>query len=75
MDLRKATELVIQDALENHQGGIAFEDLENMSAKERKELAVKLVNSDDFLERLTATLEDVINEYFEDFGEEYDIYG
>ncbi|OXB94859.1 hypothetical protein [Parageobacillus galactosidasius] len=75
MDLRKATELVIQDTLENHQGGIAFEDLENMSAKERKELAVKLVNSDEFLERLTATLEDVINEYFEEFGEEYDIYG
>lgn len=74
MDLRKATELVIQDALKNHQGGIIFEKLENMSTKERKELVVKLLNSDEFLERLTFALEDVINEYFEDFGEEYDIY-
>ena len=74
MDLRKAMETVIADFLEDNQGGINFIDLAGMSSKEKRILAVELADSDEFLERLTSSVEDVIAEYLNDYGDEHDIF-
>lgn len=74
MDLRKAMETVVADFLEDNQGGINFTDVENLNAKEKQGLAVKLADSPEFLERLTIAAEDVLSEFFADYGDEYDIF-
>lgn len=68
-------EVIIADFLEDNQGGIGLEQISKMSRKEKQKLASNLASTDEFLERLTGAVEDVIAEYFEDFGDEYDIYG
>jgi len=73
MNLREAMEMVIADFLEDNQGGIGIERIANMSRKKKQQLASNLASTDEFLERLTGAVEDVIAEYFDDFGDEYDI--
>ncbi|WP_137744853.1 hypothetical protein [Robertmurraya siralis] len=74
MNLREAMEIVIADFLEDNQGGIGYVQIADMSTKEKRVLASNLVSTDEFLERLTGAVEDVIGEYFNDYGDEYEIY-
>ncbi|MEK4148934.1 hypothetical protein NST02_17885 [Robertmurraya sp. FSL W8-0741] len=74
MNLREAMEIVIADFLEDNQGGIGYVQIADMSTKEKRALASNLVSTDEFLERLTGAVEDVIGEYFNDYGDEYEIY-
>lgn len=71
--LREATAMVIADVLNDTNGTLGFEDLDSMSSRRKLALAVELVNSDDFLERLESSLEDMVSEYLEDYGDEYGI--
>lgn len=70
MDLKMATMLVVRDALN---GDIGYEDLANMSTKKKTALAEKLMESDEFLYRFSDAVEAVLQEYFDDFGDEYGI--
>lgn len=71
--LREATAMVIADVLNDTNGTLGFEDLDSMSSRRKIALAVELVNSDEFLERLESSLEDMVREYLEDYGDEYGI--
>ena len=73
MNLRDATAIVILDALNDNNGNLAYEEISSMSEAEKKTLAVKLMESDDFLQRFSDAVESVISEYMDDYAEEYGI--
>lgn len=67
MGLRKAMEVVIKDLLQNSQGGIYAEDLENVDIDK---LVNRLTNDDNFLVEFVGHNELMISDYFEIHGEE-----
>lgn len=73
MDLRKATNVVVRDLLNNNLGSIAFEDVNNANPRKLDKIALELCRSDYFLIKFNEMGEDLLNEYFSDFGDEYDI--
>lgn len=64
--LRKAYEMVIEDILENSNGGID-EDVLDMVATDNDVLAKLLTENDYFLEDVVTALEDIVNDRLEDF--------
>ena len=73
MNLRDATAIVILDALNDNNGNLAYEEISSMNEAEKKTLAVKLMESDDFLQRFSDAVESVISEHMDDYAEEYGI--
>jgi hypothetical protein len=73
MDLKMATMLVVRDALNDNNGNIGYEDVSQMSANRKTALTAKLMESDEFLQRFSDAVETVLQEYFDDFGDEYGI--
>ncbi len=73
MDLRMATMIVVRDALNDNNGNVGFEDVTSMSATRKNSLTGKLMESDEFLQRFSDAVESVLQEYFDDFGDEYGI--
>lgn len=73
MDLRMATMIVVRDALNDNNGNVGFEDVTSMSAIRKTALTGKLMESDEFLQRFSDAVESVLQEYFDDFGDEYGI--
>lgn len=73
MDLKLATMLVVRDALNDNNGNVGYEDVANMSDKRKTALTSELMKSDEFLQRFSDAVETVLQEYFDDFGDEYGI--
>ncbi|MDF1511169.1 hypothetical protein PZE06_23850 [Robertmurraya sp. DFI.2.37] len=73
MKLRDATAIVIMDALNDNNGNIGYEDVALMSKARKTALTMKLMESDEFLDRLTDAIESTILEHLENYAEEYGI--
>lgn len=73
MDLKMATMLVVRDALNDNNGNVGYVDVSSMSTTRKTALTAKLMESDEFLQRFSDAVETVLQEYFDDFGEEYGI--
>ena len=73
MDLKLATMLVVRDALNDNNGNVGYVDVASMSDKRKTALTATLMNSDEFLQRFSDAVETVLQEYFDDFGDEYGI--
>lgn len=72
-DLREATAVVLVDALNDNNGNIGYEDVASMSQAKKIAFAFKLMESDEFLGRLTDAIENTITEHLDDYGDEYGI--
>lgn len=72
-ELRESAETFIADALNDYQGGIAFDDLSKLNDKEKKKLASELMDSDEFTDGLTSAIEEYLADYFDTFGDDYGI--
>ncbi|AMQ66492.1 hypothetical protein BH753_gp010 [Bacillus phage Shbh1] len=70
MDLRKAMEIVVRDGLQNYGGNICFE----IPQEKIQEIVNSVTNNDNFLIRFNEVFEELLNEYLEDHGDEFDIY-
>lgn len=73
MDLKLATMLVVRDALNDNNGNVGYEDISMMNSSRKTALTAKLMESDEFLQRFSDAVETVLQEYFDDFGDEYGI--
>jgi hypothetical protein len=73
MDLKTATMLVVRDAMNDNNGNVGYEDVATMSATRKTALTAKLMESDEFLQRFSDAVETVLQEYFDDYGDEYGI--
>ncbi|MGN7408664.1 hypothetical protein [Sporosarcina sp. SAFN-010] len=71
MDLREATAIVLMDALENNNGNIGFEQLDDMSKARKKRLVLQMMESDEMLEEVSTALEEVVAEHLDNYPEEY----
>lgn len=73
MDLRKAMEVVIRDLLNNNEGEIGYDDINNATSEKLDKLAKNFIESDEFLTRFNNVGEQLINGFIDDFGDEYNI--
>lgn len=71
MDLREATAIVLMDALENNNGNIDFEVLDDMSKARKKRLVLEMMESDEFLQEFSTALEEVVAEHLDNYADEY----
>jgi len=71
MDLREATAIVLMDTLENNNGNISFEELDDMNKSRKKRLVLEMMDSDEFLEELTNALEEVVAEHLDNYADDY----
>lgn len=71
MDLREATAVVLADALENNNGNISFEVLDDMSKARKKRLVLEMMESDEMLQEVSTALEEIIAEHLDNYADEY----
>lgn len=71
MDLREATAVVLMDVLENNNGNISFEELDDMSKARKKRLVLEMMESDELLQEVSSALEEVVAEHLDNYADEY----